>query len=256
MKIVKKILEKFSNKSREKQHIDNVLLLKIENLLGYKFKDKDYLILALRHRSFVHTQNLKRIHSNERLELLGDSVLGLTIVEFLYRRYPNHTDGELAKLKSVLASGAVLSEVAGNISLGEYILMSENEAKLGGRVKNSIIADTYEAIIGALYLDGGLIPAKRFIHNTLTSEYKKLIKEFRSNYKSELQEYTQSITGNYPIYKVEKEIGPDHNKIFHIAVYVNGTFLGKGKGKNKKEAEQNAAKNALKKISSNQIKIQ
>lgn len=220
---------------------DQPSLKKIESVLGYDFKDKGLLSKALSHRSSV-TDGF----ANERLEFLGDAVLGVIVSDFLFRRYPNHNEGNLTKIKASLVNEAMLSKVAISHGLGQFIFLSPEEEKSGGRTKPSIIADATEALIGATYLDGGLDPAARVIDRLILKDFEYLIKdEAMLNYKGELLERMQGEGRGTPRYEVINEIGPDHIKTFEISVSVDGSRLGIGKGMSKKEAEQRAAKMAL-----------
>jgi len=213
----------------------------IEAVLGYEFRDNNLLSKALSHRSSV-TDGF----ANERLEFLGDAVLGVVVSDFLFRRHPNHNEGNLTKIKAALVNEAMLSKVAISFGLGQYIFLSPEEEKSGGRYKPSILADATEAIIGAIYLDGGLEAATRVIDKLLLNDFEHLIKdEAMLNYKGELLERMQGEGRGTPRYEVIEEIGPDHIKTFVISVAVDGSRLGTGQGMSKKEAEQKAAKMAL-----------
>jgi ribonuclease-3 len=220
---------------------DGRSLKKIESVLSYTFNDKGLLAKALSHRSSV-SDGL----ANERLEFLGDAVLGLVVSEFLFKRFPDYNEGNLTKIKASLVNEAMLSKVAYTYSLGQYIFLSPEEEKSGGRLKPSIIADAMEAVLGAVYLDGGLEPAAKVINKLLLKDYENLIKdEAMFNYKGELLEKMQGTGRGIPKYEVLEEIGPDHIKVFVISVSVSGARLGTGQGTSKKEAEQRAAKMAL-----------
>lgn len=220
---------------------DQKSLRKIEAVLGYDFRDKNLLSKALSHRSSV-TDGF----ANERLEFLGDAVLGVVVSDFLFRRYPNHNEGNLTKIKASLVNESMLSKVATSHGLGQYVFLSPEEEKSGGRSKPSIIADATEAIIGAIYLDGGLESATRVIDKLILGDFEHLIKdEAMLNYKGELLERMQGEGRGTPRYEVIDEIGPDHIKTFVISVSVDGSRLGTGQGMSKKEAEQRAAKMAL-----------
>jgi len=214
--------------------------------LNYKFSNKDLLFQALKHRSYLAYSGEPRTDSNERLELLGDSVLGLVVTEFLFKKYPNETEGILTNYKSLLVSGRLLADVAMEFDLGRYILLNESEARSGGRKRKSILADAVEAIIGAMYLDGGLEDAKKFIHKNITVRLDGLLNNghLRNN-KSLLQEHCQSRGLDGPYYNTEKEEGPDHKKLFTVSVTVNNEKVGYGEGYSKKRAEQKAASEAL-----------
>ncbi|MBN1153721.1 ribonuclease III [candidate division KSB1 bacterium] len=221
----------------------------MESKLDYQFKNKDVLIQALKHRSFLAVTGESRLYSNERLELLGDSVLGIIVTEHLYKKYPEKEEGDLTSMKSLIVSRKILARTANNLNLGKYILLNDAEKKAGGRHRPSIVADAFEALTGAIYLDGGLMEAIKFIHSFLLVDLSDLLTEEQNqNYKSMLLEYSQSQNYGLPVYVVKKETGPDHNKTFTIEVRVNDSIRGIGIGNSKKKAEQIAAKNALKKL--------
>ena len=214
-------------------------------MIGYRFRDRELLVSALKHRSIIFETGEDRSAANERLEFLGDAVLDLVTSEQLYRKYPKSREGHLTKMKSAAVSGRQLAEQARNIGLGEYLQISAGEVKSGGRLRKSIIEDALEAVIGAIYLDGGLKPAKRFIHRFITPEFDgHPVRSRMRNYKSILLEYVQGRALDGPIYLVVEEEGPDHAKIFHIEVIVDGRSVGRGSGLSKKQAEQRAAKQA------------
>lgn len=210
------------------------------------FGDPDLLKLALTHRSYLSVTGQGPRESNERLEFLGDSVLGVVTSEFLYRENPDEHEGELTKAKSLLVSKAILSRRALAMGLGRFVLMSHSEVESGGRQRLSILADAFEAVIGAIYLDQGFEPAREFIHKWLLKESGAIVADKRhTNYKSHLQEYVQSTWRTHPVYRIRSEMGPDHSKHFLVEVLVGKRSLGEGRGRNKKEAEQAAARNAL-----------
>ncbi len=187
--------------------------------------------------------------SNERLEFLGDSVLGLVTSEFLYRRHPDEHEGQLTKTKSLLVSKAILSRRALRMGLGRFVLMSHSEVESGGRQRLSILADAFESVIGAIYLDQGFEAARAFIHKHLLAESDAITSDKRhTNYKSHLQEYVQNAFRTHPVYRIRSEYGPDHSKHFMVEVMVGKRTLGEGRGHNKKEAEQAAARDALEKV--------
>ncbi len=220
-----------------------------EQKLSMTFENKALIITAFKHRSYLNVTNEERVASNERLEFLGDAVLDLVVTHYLYEKFPKRTEGQLSKIKSILISKPVLAEVASELSFGSMLLLNKGEEKTGGRRRQSILADTFEAIIGAIYLDKGLEAAVGFIRNNLLRNFKSIIhRELYHNYKSMLLEFAQSKTGKLPEYRMVRETGPDHDKSFVIAVYLNGDKLGEGEGKSKKNAEQKAAKRAVKKL--------
>ncbi|OGS44999.1 MAG: ribonuclease III [Elusimicrobia bacterium RIFOXYD2_FULL_34_15] len=213
----------------------------LQKKIGIKFNNTDILEIALTHKSYAIENDIKEY--NERLEFIGDSVLSSATAVYLYSKYPGYNEGKLSKIKSAAVSKTTLYAVAKKLGLGNYIKISNSEEATGGREKESILANTVEAIIGAIFLDSGYDVAEKFIHNILTKQ-----KINTSDYKSELQESIQSKYKMTPTYKVLEETGPDHEKIFLIAVTIGKKQLGCGSGKSKKEAEQDAAKNAIKKL--------
>ncbi len=241
---VKGFFDKFL--SARNTHIETVNVAELYKKLNYSFKDERILLQALKHRSYLTKSGEARSASNERLELLGDAVLGLIVTEFLYRKFPLETEGILTNYKSLLVSGRLLAEVAGELDIGQFILLNESEARSGGRKRTSILADVVEALIGAIYLDGGIEQARKFISDNITRRLDDVLNDgsLRNN-KSLLQEYCQGMNLNGPYYRVDDESGPDHKKIFTISVFVDGRIIGVGKGTSKKKAEQNAASEAL-----------
>jgi len=218
----------------------------LEAKMGYTFRDSFLLRNALLHRSHVHVTGQGRELSNERLEFLGDAVLGLVVNEDLYQKFPGRSEGDLTKMKALLVCGARLSEVAIHFDLGAHIRMSRSEAATGGRQRSSILADTTEAVIGAVYLDGGLGAARGVIQRLILADSNRVLtKRSLRNYKSRLQELIQARHKNPPRYRVMEVDGPDHDRMFKVAVTFNGITLGQGEGRNKKTAEQNAAREAL-----------
>lgn len=221
----------------------------LEGKLGYSFEERSLLSNALLHRSHIHVTGQERESSNERLEFLGDAVLGLVVNEELFQRFPDRSEGDLTKMKSLLVCGARLSEVATELDLGVHIRMSRSEAATGGRHRSSILADTTEAIIGAVYLDGGLDAARGVIKRVaLENSDRVLARRSLRNYKSRLQEMIQAEFKTPPRYKVMEVDGPDHDRLFRVAVTFAGRLLGSGEGRNKKSAEQNAARAALEEL--------
>ena len=210
----------------------------------------ELLRLALTHRSYLHvTPGEEPRESNERLEFLGDSVLGLVCSDWLYRIRPDEHEGLLTKTKSLLVSKAILSRRALAMGLGRFVLLSHSEVESGGRQRLSILADAFEAVIGAIYIDQGLEAARQFIQTWLLNEAGEIAADKRhTNYKSLLQEYVQSTFHTHPVYRIRQEHGPDHLKQFTVEVMVGSRTLGDGRGRNKKEAEQSAARNALERV--------
>lgn len=221
----------------------------LEEKIGYKFIDKSLLKTALIHRSYGNENWRYKNINNERLELLGDAVLDLVVAEYLYINLASSPEGELARLKSMIVSEPVLSRISKELGIGEYLLLSRGEELTGGRERSSILGDVFEAVLGAIYLDSNFETLREFVLKHL----KKWIDNIESNedildYKTILQEYTQKEYKCTPIYSLKKEEGPDHQKIFEIIVKIGKDQIGTGIGKNKKNAEQLAAKDLLKKI--------
>ncbi|HEY6867973.1 MAG TPA: ribonuclease III, partial [Candidatus Eisenbacteria bacterium] len=213
------------------------------------FHRPELLKLALTHRSYLSVTGQGPRESNERLEFLGDSVLGLVTSEYLYLQHPNEHEGQLTKTKSLLVSKAILSRRGLAMGLGRFVLMSHSEIESGGRQRLSIVADAFEAVIGAIYLDQGFESARAFIERWLLRDYREIAADKRhTNYKSHLQEYVQSTFHTHPVYRIRSEMGPDHSKQFMVEVMVGRRTLGSGRGRNKKEAEQAAARDALEKV--------
>ncbi len=240
------------NQSADDSTLDPIQLEILQTKMGYSFRDPSLLINALLHRSHIHVTGQDREQSNERLEFLGDAVLGLVVNELLYHKYPERSEGDLTKMKSLLVCGARLSEVAMEFELGTHIRMSRSEAATGGRQRSSILADTTEALIGAVYLDGGLSPATGVIKRVVLSGSEKVLaRRSLRNYKSRLQELIQAQYKSPPRYKVLDVTGPDHDRIFKVTVTYNGIPMGQGEGRNKKTAEQHAARVALENLENN-----
>ena len=242
----------FSIFNRKKHPVD---LAKLESLLLYRFKKKSILVAALAHKSYLRSKLPKEAQtSNERLEFLGDSVLGLVVSEFLYNKYPHKPEGELTKMKAVLVNEVTLSRRAKEFKLGEFLLLSPEEEKSGGRQRESILADACEALIAAAYLDGGLKSAQKVVHRLILDRHLEVTTDRgQHNYKGELLEFLQGRGLGMPRYDVEVAEGPDHKKVFTIAAFAQGRKMGTGRGKSKKEAEQMAAKMTLEKLKSEEI---
>lgn len=217
----------------------------IEKKLGYHFQDRNLLVIAFTHRSFINEYRELTESHNERLEFLGDSVLGLLIAERLYRERPNTPEGELSTLRSQLVQASACTHYLEKIDVGPYVLLGKGEQLSQGRGRESIYANLFEAIIGAIFLDGGLKPASQFLFENFSVEFGYLTGQSARNWKAELQDYTQKTYQKIPSYVVIEESGPDHAKHFVIEVQVDGKMIGKGKGPSKKEAQQDAAKDAL-----------
>jgi ribonuclease III len=217
--------------------------------LGYRFRKLDLLLEAVTHKSYLNEIRDPSRKDNERLEFLGDAVLDLAVSEHLTDIYPSSSEGELSKMKSRLVSERALAKVARRVHLGRYLLLGRGEELTQGREKSSILADGLEAIIAAIYLDGGFITAKVFILKAFTEEIENLSHpKGPLDYKTELQEYCQREFDTLPQYRVLREIGPDHEKTFEVELVVRGEACGVGQGRSKKEAEQQAAREALEKF--------
>ncbi len=218
----------------------------LEKKLGYKFKNIRLLKHALVHRSYVYENEGTRKDSNERMEFLGDSILNMIVSDYLYSTFPKKQEGDLSKIKSLVVSKKILGEAANKLGIGKFIYLSEAESKAGGRKRISIGADAFEAITAAIYLDGGHKKAKNFITNTILYDISTYLdNRDYVNYKSALLEATQKLGLGMPSYRVNSESGPDHNKTFEINVMIKNECWGTGTGKSKKEAEQEAARNAI-----------
>jgi ribonuclease-3 len=236
-----------SNKSIQQDSLKNINA--VQNIIGYTFRNQSLLALALTHRSFnrVHDNDQP---SNERLEYLGDSVLGLVIADRLFRDHPELREGRLTQLKAMLVNEITLADIGKQVGLNNYILLSPEEEKLGGRDRNSIISDAFESIIGAVYLDGGFESASDMVLRLIYTRKESIITdESQKNYKGDLLEFTQARGDGLPRYEVDSEVGPDHAKEFHISVYISNKKIGSGFGYSKKEAEQKAAAMALEELS-------
>ncbi len=215
----------------------------LEKKIEYCFREKALLKQALTHSSFVNEQRIKKLPDYERLAFLGDAVLELTTSDFLFRRFPDVREGELTKRRASIVCGSSLAQCAENISLGEYILMGRGEESTGGRHKENMISDVMEAVIGAIYLDGGFKKAVAFIQRFVLSDFEE--KRLFYDSKTLLQEYVQKEKGAVLDYVLVNEYGPDHSREFVVEARVNGNTVGKGIGKTKKGAEQQAAYEAL-----------
>jgi ribonuclease III len=216
----------------------------IETKLGYSFQDRSLLTLAFVHRSFINENRMITQH-NERLEFLGDSVLGMLISDYLYRCLPTTPEGQLSYLRSRLVEAISCVNYVQSLDIASYILLGKGERMNDGRGRDSILADLFEAIIGAIYLDGGLEAAKKFLFLNFTPQIDNILKTPLRNWKALLQDYCQKKFQQTPIYNVLSSSGPDHSKVFEISVLINQRELGRGTGASKKEAQQAAAADAL-----------
>lgn len=216
----------------------------IEQRIGYIFHNREYLALAFVHRSFVN-ENRGIAKHNERLEFLGDSVLGMLVAEYLYRNFPDIPEGELSYLRSRLVEASSCKIYVQKLDIEKYLLLGKGERMAGARGRDSILADFFEALFGAIYLDGGLEAARQFLFYNFSTEIAEILKQPLRNWKALLQDYCQKTHQTTPLYKVLQEMGPDHSKKFRISVHIQGEKVGEGMGSSKKEAQQAAAGDAL-----------
>ncbi|WP_039356407.1 ribonuclease III [Candidatus Protochlamydia amoebophila] len=219
----------------------------IEAKLGYTFKDPQLLVLAFVHRSFIN-ENREVNQHNERLEFLGDSVLGMLISDYLYCKLPKTPEGQLSYLRSRLVEASSCVHYIQSLDLSGYLLLGKGERMNDGRGRESILADLFEAIIGAIYLDGGLQAAKDFLFKNFHQHIEIILATPLRNWKALLQDYCQKNYQQTPLYQVLHESGPDHSKVFQISVWIQDRELGRGKGTSKKEAQQAAAADALSRV--------
>ncbi len=233
----------------DKSHIKDLSLL--ESRINYVFSDKDKILTAVTHSSYANERKAKKLKYNERIEFLGDSVLGLTISEYLYKMYPNLPEGELTVTRAKIVCESSLSECARDIGLGEFLLLGKGEELSGGRNKNSILSDAFEALIGAIYTDSGLDTAREFILKHMEKIIKSCVQgKLFYDYKTQLQELVQQKGEQSITYHIVMETGPDHDKSFVTEVRINNKAGGQGKGHSKKESEQSAARDALSRFGS------
>ncbi len=217
----------------------------VEERIKYTFKNKELLRRALTHRSSVKDKTM----SNERLEFLGDAVLELVVTEFLINNYPSIDEGKLSKIRAASVNTKTLANIARNLDLSKFIIVGKSEKKEGITNNDSILEDTFEAIVGAIYSDRGLDKAKQFVEYHLISTIKAIAEDgIIFDYKTHLQELTQKQFGCLPTYTIVKEEGQEHNKTFYCDVYINDVKYGSGVGRSKKEAEKSAAKEAVEKL--------
>ncbi len=218
-----------------------------EKKIGANFKNKNLLTQALCHRSYLNENPSFELSHNERLEFLGDAVLELAITEYLYVNYPNNPEGDLTSWRASLVNTKMLSETAKELGINDFILLSKGEEKDLGRSRQSVLANTFEALIGAMYLDSGYNKCYQFIERELVKKLSKIIEEeLYRDPKSYFQEEAQSRESITPNYKILKEWGPDHKKSFVVGVFLNDHLVAEGEGFSKQEAEEKAAESALK----------
>lgn len=219
---------------------------RFQERIGYNFKNERLLEQAFTHRSYINENRGEGREHNERLEFLGDAVLELAVTEYLFTRFPEKPEGELTSLRAALVNANMLSRIATEIEMNNFMLLSRGEAKDVGRARGYILANAVEALIGALYLDGGYKAAKDFVEKNIVSKIGEVLeRELYRDAKSLFQERAQEIAGVTPSYGVLKEWGPDHDKHFVVGVYLADDLVASGEGPSKQAAEQNAAQDAL-----------
>jgi ribonuclease-3 len=224
-------------------------IAEFQKILGVSFKKPALLEQALVHSSYINENPAYTPGHNERLEFLGDAVLNFIVADKLYREFPDLSEGRMTRLRAVLVRGDTLAKIARNIKLGDFLFMGKGEEASGGRNKAPNLAGALEAVIAAVYLDLGVRAATKLVHGLLAEDWQKLTSlEADIDYKSKLQEFTQSKYRSTPVYRLVSETGPDHNKVFRIKVIVNDKALAVAKGKSKKLAETEAARLALQKL--------
>ncbi len=217
----------------------------LEQIIGYEFRDKSLMLRALSHTSYIN--EVKSIpESNERLEFLGDSILSVIVSEYIFRNFKQYPEGELTKLRASLVCEKSLAAFAREIELGKFLFLGKGEQQNGGRERSSILADAFEALLAAMYLDGGMEVARAHVMRFVKDEIKNhTVEDAFHDYKTQLQEIIQKNPGEELSYVLINEVGPDHNKNFTVEVRLNSNVIGTGEGHSKKQAEQSAAKKAL-----------
>jgi len=241
----------FQGGSMSNSHIDEYIenIKSLEQKIEYSFKDKKKLLLALTHSSYANERKSEKLASNERLEFLGDAVLNIVTSDYIYNNYPSLPEGEMTKTRASIVCESSLMKCAVKINLGNYLLLGKGEELTGGRTRTSILSDAFEALIGAIYLDGGLEKAREFISTSMKDIYSSLESgELFSDFKTQFQEIIQKTSDQKIVYRILEEKGPDHNKVFVAQLSVGDMVYGTGEGRSKKEAEQNAAMEALEKL--------
>ena len=219
----------------------------LENAIGYRFRNVQLLQNALTHSSYANERWHNSLLSNERLEFLGDSVLGMLVAEYLYRTFPDRPEGELTRMRADMVCEHTLATVANKIGLGDHLMLGHGEERLGGRSRESILADATESVIAACFLDGGLEAATQFVKQYILVEV-PVTRPNNMDYKTALQELVQQKKNQVLTYTLAGQSGPDHDKQFDVEVSLNGNVVGKGSGRSKKRAEQMAAKAAIEKL--------
>lgn len=231
--------------------MNKINLTEFEEKIKYSFKNKETLMLAFTHSSYANEHKLGKFDYNERLEFLGDAALDLVISKFIYEKFPNMPEGELTKLRASVVCEGSLAKKAREIGLGNFLQLGKGEEITGGRNRESVLADAFEAVIGAICIDGGMEDVEKYVLSLMTSVVEEQKNEYKNiDYKTHLQEIIQK-TSRIPVsYCITGERGPDHGKEFIVEVHHNGNILGTGIGKSKKEAEQSAAGAAIKHMNS------
>lgn len=219
---------------------------KLESVIGFTFKDKSYVTQAFIHRSFLNENPNTGLDHNERLEFLGDAVLELAVTDYLYKKFPDSPEGELTAFRAALVNAVILADLAQELTMNDYLFLSRGEAKDTGKARQYILANAFEALVGAIYLDSGYKFAEEFLARVLYPKTAEIVKKklWRDS-KSLVQEKAQEYYGTTPSYKVIKETGPDHDKHFVVAIFFGDKKIAEGKGNSKQEAEQNSARFAL-----------
>jgi len=225
--------------------VQNKKFTELESKIGFVFNNKDLLLTALTHRSYLNENPKWHLDHNERMEFLGDAVLELVVTEYLFKNYPN-PEGEMTNWRAALVNAVILSKITGEFDLNDYVLLSRGEAKDTGRARQYILANAIEALIGAIYLDQGYEPCEKFIARFVLKELPMIIeKRLYRDAKSSFQEMAQDKVGITPTYEVIKEWGPDHARNFQVGVFLEKEMAGQGQGPSKQEAQQQAAEDAL-----------
>ena len=228
------------------------MINELESAIGYRFKNITLLQNALAHSSYANERWHDSLKSNERLEFLGDSILGMVTAEYLYRNFPDRLEGDLTRMRADMVCEKSLARIAERIDLGKHLLLGNGEEAGGGRSRDSILADAVESVLAACFLDGGMEPAREFINTFVLTDVP--VKKLRNaDYKTALQELVQQKKNQVLAYALVDESGPDHDKHFTVQVSLNGNVVGTGEGKSKKRAEQDAAHNAIEKLFPNEI---
>ncbi|MFT7507067.1 MAG: ribonuclease-3 [Acidimicrobiales bacterium] len=224
----------------------NIDVSKIETLLGFTFNEKINLLTAVTHRSFLNENRDAKQDHNERLEFLGDAVLELVVTDFLFKKYPEKPEGELTAVRAALVNTVSLADASGKLGINDFLLMSKGEAKDTGRARQYILANAFEALIGALYIDQGYDASQKFIADHLFPKTEKIVeKRLWQDAKSRFQELAQENKNTTPTYETLAQVGPDHDRVFTVGVFLGEGKIAEGTGRAKQEAEQAAAENAL-----------